>query len=223
MTLTRTQCSVMGLALALGILYWSLLPFKPYPMGWLLKPIPMFLYAWLMWQAFPGWVGRLLAVGFVFAGFGDFFLDFGDRDGLFRQALLAFLVNQLAFAVAFFMLSQGKSWSWLRMAPAMAYGVLLAYWLLPQTGALFIPVTLYLICLLLMVLVAARVEARVGALWCGAMLFLLADSLIGVNKFAEPFPYAVIIIVSCYFTGQSLIAYGLLRIANGAVNKKQTA
>ena len=42
------------------------------------------------------------------------------------------------------------------------------------------------------------------------MLFVIADSLIGVNKFAMPFEYAVPVIVTIYFTGQVLIAVGVL-------------
>lgn len=46
------------------------------------------------------------------------------------------------------------------------------------------------------------------------MLFVIADSLIGVNKFAVPFAfafayaYAVPMIVTIYFTGQLLIGVG---------------
>lgn len=44
------------------------------------------------------------------------------------------------------------------------------------------------------------------------MLFVIADSLIGINKFAMPFEYAVPVIVTVYFTGQVLIAMGLVRL-----------
>ncbi len=55
------------------------------------------------------------------------------------------------------------------------------------------------------------VEDKPGLLWLGAMLFVIADSLIGVNKFAQPFAYAIPVIVSCYFAGQVLIAAGSVR------------
>jgi uncharacterized membrane protein YhhN len=61
-----------------------------------------------------------------------------------------------------------------------------------------------------MALMACRVEDKPGLLWLGAMLFVIADSLIGVNKFAQPFAYAVPVIVSCYFAGQVLIALGVV-------------
>ena len=106
--MTGHSYRLYALAIALGLLYLLLLPLKPYPLGWLLKPLPMLIFAVLAWRAFPGAAGRWLALGYLGAAAGDFFLDFGDRDGLFLQALLAFLLNQLAFAVAFVLLGRGR-------------------------------------------------------------------------------------------------------------------
>lgn len=210
MSVPQRYC--FGLAVLLGYLYIVLLPFKPYPLGWLIKPLPMLVFAWLAWQSQAGRVGRWLALGFVAAGLGDFFLDYGDRDGLFRQALGAFLLTQLTFMRGFGLLARGRSWRLLWSLPALLYGVAMAAWLLPAAPGLQLPLALYFVCLLGMVMQATRVEQRPGPLWLGANLFLLADSLIGVNKFIQPFPHAVLLIVLCYFTAQSLIIWGLLRL-----------
>lgn len=213
--MTFPQRTAIALAIALGLAYIVLIPQQPWPLSWLLKPLPMLIYAALLWRAFGGATGRWLALGFVAAALGDFFLDFGQRDGLFMQALLAFLVNQIALIIAFARLGAGRPMPWPRALPALLYCTLLAAWLLPRSGHLLLPVTVYLGSLLAMALLACRVERRIGPVWLGAMLFLLADSLIGVNKFAAPFPQAVLVIVCCYFAGQSLIAWGLLRLARG--------
>jgi alkenylglycerophosphocholine/alkenylglycerophosphoethanolamine hydrolase len=205
-----------GLAVVLGIAYILLIELQPYPLSWLLKMAPMLIFAGLMWRTLPGVTGRWLAVGYVTAAAGDFFLDYGNRDGLFRQALIAFLCNQLAFIVAFVLLARGRSWRWLWSLPVIAYSLLLAVWMVPAAKGLQIPVAVYLSCLLGMALCAARVEQSPGPLWMGAMLFVLADSLIGFNKFVQPFEHAVLVIVTCYFIGQALIAFGLLRLARGA-------
>ena len=102
------------------------------------------------------------------------------------------------------------------MAPVLIYGLTVGAWLLPAAGTLQVPVAIYLGCLLLMALLATRLEAKPGPLWLGAMLFVVADSLIGVNKFVQPFPHAVLVIVCCYFSGQALIAWGLLRLRAAA-------
>lgn len=204
-------------AVVLGLIYLALLPLKPYPFSWLLKPIPMLLFAVLAWRAHPGKTGVFLGAGFVAAAAGDFFLDYGDRDGLFIQALGAFLVNQLAFVAGFALLAKGKPWLSWRMLPVTLYSLLLTLWLVPAAGAYQVPVAFYLLCLYAMALAACRVEGRPGLLWLGAMLFVIADSLIGVNKFAQPFAYAIPVIVSCYFTGQLLIAVGVVRLKRQVV------
>ncbi|NLB14156.1 MAG: lysoplasmalogenase [Gammaproteobacteria bacterium] len=214
--MTPQQRTAFITALVLGLAYIALIPQQPWPLSWALKPLPMLIYAALMWRVFVGATGRWLALGYVAAALGDFFLDYGERDGLFMQALLAFLVNQIALIVAFARLGAGRPMPWLRALPALLYCVLLAAWLVPRSGHLMLPVAVYLGSLLAMAVMACRVEARIGPVWLGAMLFLLADSLIGVNKFATPFPHAVLVIVCCYFTGQSLIAWGLLRVARPA-------
>lgn len=210
MSAVERRC--FAVAVALGLIYLALLPFKPYPLGWLLKPIPMLIFAMLAWRAYPGRVGICLGAGFLAAAAGDFFLDYGDRDDLFIQALCSFLVNQLAFVAGFALMAKGKPWLRWRMLPVTLYSLLLALWLVPAAGAYQVPVAIYLLCLYTMAVMACRVEDRVGLLWLGAMLFVIADSLVGVNKFAQPFPYAIAVIVSFYFTGQTLIALGVMRL-----------
>ena len=211
--MSAVQRNAYLLALGLGLLYLLLLPLQPYALSWLLKPLPMLLFALLLWRAYPGAPGRWLALGYLGAAAGDFFLDFGQRDGLFIQALLSFLVNQIAFAVAFVLLGRGQPWLRLNMLPALLYGALLAVWMVPAAGTMKLPVAIYLASLLLMVLLACRLQARPGALWLGVMLFMLADSLIGLNKFVMPFAYSTPIIVCLYFSGQALITWGLLKHA----------
>ena len=119
MSAFERRCFVV--AVALGLIYLVLLPFKPYPLSWLLKPIPMLIFAVLAWRAHPGKSGFFLGAGFVAAAAGDFFLDYGDRDGLFIQALGAFLINQLAFVAGFAVLAKGKPWLRWRMLPVTLY------------------------------------------------------------------------------------------------------
>jgi len=206
----NAQRYLLGLAAVLGYLYIVLLLFKPYPLSWLLKPLPMLLFAWLVWHRPGGAPGRWLALGFVGAAAGDFFLDYGDRDGLFMQALLAFLVTQVAFFVAFVQLGRGRPLRWRWGLPLMLYAVVVLVGVLPGAAGMRLPVAVYFSCLLAMTLAAARVEERPGPLYGGAVLFLIADSLIGVNRFIAPFPFATSLIVSLYFSGQLLIAAGLL-------------
>lgn len=212
--MTAFERRSFAVALVLGLIYLALLPLKPYPLSWLLKPIPMLIFAALAWRAWRGVTGILLGLAFIGAAGGDFFLDYGDRDGLFIQALCSFLINQLALVAAFALMARGKPWLRWRMLPVTLYSLLLALWLVPAAGTYQVPVAIYLLCLYAMAIMACRVEAKPGLLWLGAMLFVTADSLIGVNKFAMPFAYAVPVIVTIYFTGQVLIAAGVLGLGD---------
>jgi len=99
-------------------------------------------------------------------------------------------------------------------SPVNFCSLLLAAWLVPAFGAYQIPVAIYLLCLYAIAFMACRVEDKTGLLWLGAMLFVIAGTMIGVNKFAMPFAYAyaVPVIVTTYFTGQVLIGLGVLRL-----------
>ena len=154
-----------AVAVALGLVYLALLPLKPYPLSWLLKPIPMLIFALLAWRAWPGITGILLGVAFIGAAGGDFFLDYGEHDGLFIQALSSFLVNQLALVAAFALMAKGKPWLRWRMLPVTLYSLLLAVWLVPASGTYQIPVAFYLLRLYAMAFMACRVEDKTGS--CG--------------------------------------------------------
>jgi hypothetical protein len=44
----------------------------------------------------------------------------------------------------------------------------------------------------------------------GALLFILSDSLIAINKFISPLPCSTILIVSIYYCAQYRIGMGML-------------
>jgi len=44
----------------------------------------------------------------------------------------------------------------------------------------------------------------------GGVLFLVADALIGINRFIMPFEYSTNVIVTIYITSQLCIGWGLL-------------
>src|SRR5690554_6727793 len=99
--MTAFERRSFAVAVVLGLIYLALLPLKPYPLSWLLKPIPMLIFAVLAWRAWGGITGILLGLAFIGAAGGDFFLDYGGRDGLFFRALCSVLRNRLALVAAF--------------------------------------------------------------------------------------------------------------------------
>jgi uncharacterized membrane protein YhhN len=70
-----------------------------------------------------------------------------------------------------------------------------------------------------MLLAAINREKKVNRqsyllVFAGAVLFVLSDSLIAINRFTQPFELARIAIMSSYITAQYLIAVGCTRQYN---------
>lgn len=190
-----------------GYAYVALWPWHPYPGSFLLKATPMLVLAALAALKLEGRDRALTVVAFAMSALGDALLDF-DRANLL-PGLLAFLVTQLCYVVLF---ASRATWTPSRV-PVIALLVLAdlvflwAGW--GRFGPLLIPILVYLTALLTMASAGVMVRGN-PALTAGALLFLVSDTLIGVNAFIAPFAHSTPVIVGIYFTAQLFIAYGLL-------------
>jgi len=128
----------------------------------------------------------------------------------FAVGLVSFLVAHLCYIAAF---SSGTSlssaiWS---LAPFLVYVVIISRILLPRLGKMKLPVLLYE---LVIVAMAWRALARwvatdeIGSFlaFLGAMLFVISDSALAINRFVGKYRAAQALILSTYFCAQWLIA-----------------
>lgn len=88
--------------------------------------------------------------------------------------------------------------------------------LFPHLGELKLPVVIYSVILILMVLNALFRYNRTSSasfwfVFSGALLFMVSDSLLALNKFLMPIPFSGITIITTYIAAQFLIVEGLLR------------
>lgn len=174
------------------------------------KPLPVLcLLIWLHGAA-AGAYRNWIAIGLVFSLLGDMLLEWPAD--LFVFGLGAFLLAHLAYLVAY--LGESR-----RLAPgALLLAVLVAgsmFALLASAGlgALLLPVALYSLAIGCMLW---RALARLSdssitrqSAWLagfGALLFVLSDSLIGINRFVAPFEGARYAIILTYWLGQLGIA-----------------
>jgi uncharacterized membrane protein YhhN len=159
--------------------------------------------------------GVWLLVALVLGLTGDVFL-LGDGDTRFRLGLAAFLVGHLAFVVSFTRLGlDAPSWAW------WAWVVLLVCLLAtrrvaPATyirggTALALPVALYTVVIGAMVIIAF--DTGVPTIAVGATVFAASDSILAVNRFVEPRPWAPLAVMVTYHVGQALIVAGVLAAA----------
>lgn len=183
------------------------LQFVPYTGSVLVKIIPMGI---LIAYAMRRYGGGLLLLSLCFSTLGDIILEL-DRAGLFAFGLGAFLIAHL-FYIAIFV----KSWhftAWKILPAALVVGWAGYVFLLiaPNLGPLQIPVIAYIFALALMAVTAVfRNVPDFYITASGAALFVLSDSLIALNKFHSPVPYARELIMTTYYTAQGLIVWGKL-------------
>ena len=149
-----------------------------------------------------------IALALVLSLCGDIALM---REGqiAFMAGLGSFLIAHGLFVWAFWGQAQGlpPAWSLVPVAAGLAFFV----WLLPRTGELRAPVTVYGLALLAMSLVAAsRAEWRGDASGLmaavGAAIFLISDSALAVNQFHGRYRRAQLLILSTYWLAVGLLA-----------------
>lgn len=149
-----------------------------------------------------------IALALVLSLCGDIALT---RSGqlAFMVGLGSFLLAHSLFVWAFWSPNLGlpPAWSLLPVVAGLAFFV----WLLPQTGALRIPVTVYGLALLAMSLVAAsradlRADASGALAAAGAVIFLVSDSALAVNQFRGQYRRAQLLILSTYWLAVGLLA-----------------
>ncbi len=177
------------------------------------KSLPIWILAWLAYNAGNVAAHRALALAFLFSGFGDLFLSlsFGNN---FAFGMGAFLLAQIAFIICFWPQRQGLSALSMPGKAIMVLVILLAItlgaWLLPLAGPLAPALMVYFGALTLMVLLALGGKVS-NIAKIGAVLFLLSDSLIGIDRFAHPLPERHLLVMGSYYLAQMFLFWGMVQ------------
>lgn len=163
---------------------------------------------------------RLILAGLLFSIGGDTLLmlvEYGPKsDQFFLLGLGSFLIAQVCYAVAFWTYpgaAEGDARQRpLRVLPFLLYliGILGMLWTgIP--GGMKVPVAIYAVAIVTMAVGAFNLRGLISrehflGLMAGVLLFVLSDSLIAINKFGEGVPYARVLIMVTYLSGQYFIA-----------------
>jgi uncharacterized membrane protein YhhN len=170
---------------------------------------------------------RLIMTGLFFSWLGDVTLQFANNDVptaispdlLFMGGLGSFLITQLIFLVSF-SLPKGKnlifSGKIYQAFLVVLFGAIMLYFLYRSLGDMKVPVISYMVIILLMLLAALNRSGKVNGLSyilvvIGALLFVISDSMIAINKFHMKFNFAGVMIMITYVIAQYLIAIGCIR------------
>ena len=153
---------------------------------------------------------RLYLAALVFSFLGDVFLL--DKNDFFLFGVGAFLIAQLFYIVLVRRNSPDLGQRSLLMAapPFIVYLILLMSLLMPGLGTLKYPVLVYGMVISFFGITAlqnqiTRRKASSGILLVGAVLFIVSDSLIAINKFVEPHMVYPVAIMLTYVLAQYFI------------------
>jgi len=185
----------------------------------LIMPVLALLYFRLVRSQMNGF-HRMIISAFIFSWFGDVTLQLQQLNDLyFMIGLSCFLASQVFYLTAFFA-TTGKNVLFFRkiylILTVLIYGILLLYFLYDGLGDMRIPVIIYAVLILTMLTAALNRQEKVNRqsfilVMIGAVLFVLSDSMIAINKFGHPFLLARVGIMTTYITAQYLIAIGCLK------------
>ena len=177
--------------------------FKPYPLSWLMKLLPMAILVFIAISQLKDKTGKIFIVGLVFSGFGDFFLDYEPING-FVLGLGSFFIAHVCYLIVLKPIEKKK----LGLVGLYGvYGIAIFSLIAGGLDELFIPVLAYMSILLIMAMMTLVSKRSNNWLVLGGLSFVFSDSLIGIDKFCYPIPYAPIMIMLSYYFAQ----YALLR------------
>jgi uncharacterized membrane protein YhhN len=149
-----------------------------------------------------------IITGLLFSMTGDIFLML-PMD-LFIAGLGSFLIAQLIYTYAF-RAGRPLRFKFLAMLLLAIYGVLIYVILIPGLNGMAVPVAAYIVVILTMAWQAWDQWDQIRRRWAllafiGALLFVISDSILALNRFGEPFTAARALTLSTYYSAQWLIS-----------------
>lgn len=162
---------------------------------------------------------KWILLALFFSWGGDILLMFqGQRDIFFLLGLSFFLLAHIFYIIFFYkvrLAEKVKRSIWLLLIVIIYYAALVT-WLSPYLYDMKWPVRIYGVVISIMFMLAVHmlfINNKNAGKWMmiGALLFVISDSVLAVNKFYQGFEAAGIVIMLTYGLAQFLIVEGAIR------------
>lgn len=153
-----------------------------------------------------------IVTGLVFSLLGDIFLIFPEKH--FKNGLIVFLIGHICYIIAFSVSTGFHFTSWIFL-PIVVVGAIYLRLILPYSGKMKLPIIIYITMIMIMVWMAVErfhsdPTLRTILPAIGAILFMISDAVLALNKFRKPFFSAELIILTTYFTAQWFLAVSVI-------------
>ena len=168
-------------------------------------------------------LSKWILLALPFSWVGDVLLMFVPKNDIFfLLGLSAFLLAHIFYIIFFHHVrvkEQVKGNPWLLVAVVIYYAVLISL-LSPYLLDMKIPVLVYGVVISFMLMLAMHmlfIRDKVAGKWMmtGALLFVISDSILAINKFYQPFATAGVLIMLTYGLAQLFIVYGSIKYIRG--------
>ena len=162
---------------------------------------------------------KWITAALLFSLLGDTLLMFDEKNAIFfLLGLSAFLLADIFYIIFFHQVrikENVKGNPWLLVVVVFYYVALIAL-LSPYLSAMRIPVLVYGIVISFMFMLAMHllfIKNKSAGIWMmtGALLFVISDSILAINKFYQPFEVAGVLIMLTYGLAQLFIIEGASR------------
>ncbi|WP_409416880.1 lysoplasmalogenase [Flavobacterium sp. PS2] len=191
--------------------------------AWYLKGllIPILWLAVYLSEDFPS--KKILLGALLFSWIGDVILLFADKAEIyFILGLVAFLISHVIYIILFNKqnkpdVPKNKGVFFIGLGFILVYLATMLTVLLPKLGDLQLPVIVYALTISTMLLYAFsgyliwKKPANTYIL-VGAIIFVLSDSILAMDKFYEPIYKNSFFIMLTYLMAQYLIVIGILKL-----------
>jgi uncharacterized membrane protein YhhN len=163
---------------------------------------------------------KFMFAGLFFSWIGDVLLEIpGGGEVMFMAGLGGFLLSLLMYAFVFFT-TPGKNEvfhsRFYLLIPVLLFGLGMGFYLYDHLGEMRLPVIVYET---VMITMLAGAVSRIGKVnrtsyimvLTGAILFIISDTVLAVNKFVQPVGLSTLITMGTYIAAQWLISVGYVR------------
>ena len=167
---------------------------------------------------------KYMFAGLFFSWIGDVLLEVpGGGEVMFMAGLGGFLLSLLMYAFVFFR-TPGKNevfhGRFYLLIPVLFYGIAMGLYLNKYLGEMRLPVIVYETAMIAMLAGAVSRIGKVNRIsyimvLAGAILFIISDSVLAINKFVQPVSLSTLIIMGTYIAAQWLITTGYIKQFTG--------
>lgn len=198
-----------------SVLYTAIMFFNAaIPFSYIIKVIPVLCLFLIIIMDTEKTEKLLLGAALLFSGAGDIALGM-DVDKFFIPGLVFFLIAHLFYISRFYRNFKFSKKSFPIIIFVLTFAILIGFSLRNIDRIYLIPVIIYLIIITVMVFGACFYSTghshRGSALiLTGAVLFMISDSIIAINKFIYSFDYSGLPIMMTYYLAQLFIINGFV-------------